>query len=493
MGRFKIQPYNAHVPRSVLSLRRTPFKVLAKPSPSTFSPLTSHSVVTHTSAVSEGRKAARLRRSLQRLISLLAGLSWTATLLGRFTVTLRDSEEEGKWSLADELRVAIGCIAVLQSGLLICYWRAYAAYREAMRRALHPALKPELSLRNSPLLLLICLSECLLHLISCIPALQGSDHSYLFGTKVSCTIEEICYFVLIVRNYHSISLLYWFSAFSTLRTSLFSELAGTTSTNIFVLRSCLARYKATLICAICAFLALTLGLVEDLLEWEGGDGTGSGLWLAASAYVSLGYGEQPPVTSLGRAVIVVSVLFGCVSFGVFQAICRNASVFRMRESQFSSEMRYRMARQLYLMQTVVLIQRWWRLTALRKRKSPKSASFYSYFAQLQAYRQISISCQSAKSTSFPQQIAQLPNSLHPHFHALQKSLFPVLPAKALLVQVSVQASAIQKTCESLARATGSSLHFCMSSRAESTDVMVGSGQGTGVRMTQVETIARVEQ
>lgn len=336
----------------------------------------------------------------------------------------------------------------------MCYWRAYPAYWEAMRRALHPAWKSEF--RNSPFRLLICLSECLFHLISFLPALQCPGNFCFFGTQVSLTLDKICYLAIIVRNYHSIRLFYWLSAVPTLRTLLFSELAGINSTQSFVFRGYLAKYRVVFVCAISASLVLILGLIGDLFEPKEGE---SGLWLAACAYLSLGYGEKYPFTSLGRAVIVVSALFGCFSLGLIISFLQNATKFSLQESRFLSEMTYRRAKQQLLTESIVLIQRWWRFLALHKQIKAKTLSKYTNLAKFQEYKAILASCESAKSGFFPQQLLHSHNSLHCHFHSLHKSLFPVLSANFLAKQVSSQASAIHHLCQSLTQ-TGPGLRLC---------------------------------
>jgi hypothetical protein len=203
-----------------------------------------------------------------------------------------------------------------------------------------------------------------------------------------------------------------------------------------------------------AALVLLIGLVEYIIERNAGGSlvteAWDGLWLAASGHIRLGFGETYPVTCLGQAIIALIALCGGVVPGLLLFLSRKTTSFSLRESQLYAEVHYVRSKQLYQLEAVVLLQRWWRLVAMRKQKKPAAAAILPYFAQLQACKKASIPCRMRENATFKQQIDHFDSRIHSQICILRKDIAsPLADAKALLAQVSSHAFSIQALCKSL--------------------------------------------
>ena len=109
------------------------------------------------------------------------------------------------------------------------------------------------------------------------------------------------------------------------------------------------------------------------------------------------YGESSPIAFLGQLVILVSVLFGYFTLGLLTSISSNQT---LHECTYDSETRYKQVKLKHKLVATLLMQRWWRLMAMRMRKEVKIGLILGYFTQLQVYKHTLVSCQRVKDTRF---------------------------------------------------------------------------------------------
>ena len=471
MGRLRPRPYNIHPlhPRPPASSAAQHSSLPSTtPHPSrthnsfplkTINLLSSLQADKGLSAVSGDRrkKTKRLAGSIQRLAGVNAVLTWVVTVLGYFVLTVQSEGISAFPLLREGLKAVIGCASVVQAVLVVYYWKGCLAYSEVLRAALHPCRTPISALLASPESLTYCLLECVFHLFLFLPATDYSAAFSLFGISTSLSLDEVCYLTILLRNYHSVRLLYWLSSFSTLRVSVFSEVASVRKMGLFVLRCCLVEYGLPLILGVYAVMVLIPGLVEFTLEHkaEGShlDAVENDVWVVVNTQTTVGYGESHPVTFLGQLAILVSALFGYFTLGLLTSISGNETALSLRECTYYSEIRYRRAKIESKVVAAVLVQRWWRLMAMRLRKVLKVGIIVGYFTQLRVYRSTLVSCQRVKDTRFERQIAAFDHTFQPQLRSLQEYLSPVADYRALIIEVYRSAYSIKAQCQSLRKLT----------------------------------------
>jgi hypothetical protein len=383
-------------------------------------------------------------------------LTWAITAVGYFVITA-GQEANSLPVLHDTLKAAIGFVSLLQAVLIVCYWKRYLAYLELLRAALHP-FRPQVSgLLSSPKPFACCLLECLLHLFIFLPAANYSFAFSLFGISTSLTLDEVCYISILLRNYHSLRLLYWLSDFCTLRMSLFAEVANVRSVNLFVLRCYLTRFGLPLILGVYAVMVVVPGATEYILEHEAKgkemDVVGNGMWLVFNTQTTIGYGESSPITFLGQLAILVSALFGYFTLGLLTSISGNKTALSLHECTYYSETRYKQVKLKHKLVATLLMQRWWRLMAMRMRKELKVGVILGYFTQLQVYKHTLVACQRVKDTRFERQIAAFARTFALQSRNLQEYLSPAGHNRALIIDVFRSSHSIKSQCQELRRLT----------------------------------------
>lgn len=422
---------------------------------------------------------------MARLVGVNAGLTWAVSVLGYFVIAVQSEGISAVAEVKEGLKAAVGSVSIVQAVLVVYYWKGYLAYLELLRTAIHPCRTPIPALMASPRSLAYCLLECLFHLLFFLPSSHYSASFSLFGISTNLSLDEVCYVAILLRNYHSFRLFYWLSDFSTLRVSVFSEVANVRKMRLFVLRCYLEEYGLLLILGVYVSMVLIPGLVEYTLEHTAGhnlDDVENNVWMVVSAQTTVGYGESHPITFLGQLTILVSALFGYCTLGLLTSIGSRETALSLRECTYYSEIRYRGAKARYEAEAAVLVQRWWRLMTMRLRKRLKADIIVGYFTQLRVYRRLLVTCQRVKDTRFERQIAAFDHTFQPQFRSLLEYLSPVAEYRALLIEVFRSANRLKFQCQSLRRLTQkyvlpSSFSY-IAAESESGDRTPHSGQGT---------------
>lgn len=145
------------------------------------------------------RKPKELRRLLVLVCGTSAALGWIATVLGYVDIRM----EEG----GNERKAAIGLVSIAQVVLVFIYAATGLRYSEYLRIASRSSPEPLPTLLKSPLLLTSCVFEAAFHLLVAIPYVQ------LQGEQANLTLSDFLFFLLLLRNYHTVRLFYWYSRF----------------------------------------------------------------------------------------------------------------------------------------------------------------------------------------------------------------------------------------------------------------------------------------
>jgi voltage-gated potassium channel len=102
-------------------------------------------------------------------------------------------------------------------------------------------------------------------------------------------------------------------------------------------RATTPRSAAIVIAAASTLTAVAAGILMTVVDRENFPSIGSGLWWAAQTVTTVGYGDNVPVTVLGRLLAVLVMLLGISFLTVITAAITSAFVTRSRLQQTRSD------------------------------------------------------------------------------------------------------------------------------------------------------------
>jgi voltage-gated potassium channel len=111
-------------------------------------------------------------------------------------------------------------------------------------------------------------------------------------------------------------------------------------------RATTPRAAAIVIATASTLTALAAAILMTLVDRETYPSIGSGLWWAAQTITTVGYGDNVPVTVLGRLIAVLVMLVGISFLTVITAAITSAFVARARLEQTPSKAETPTAEQL---------------------------------------------------------------------------------------------------------------------------------------------------
>ena len=402
-------------------------------------------------------KGTGQRRNLQRIVTLLASVNWGVTLLGYLVLKSLHGDLHVDPAVVDGLKGTAWCLSMLQTTLVVYYWKYCLLSLEVLREVTQPQASPQPTLLHSPLALATCTAECLLHLCVFLPAATFTLELEIFGKDNGLSLDELSFLLVLIRNYHSLRLIYWYLPASTMHTYIIVDLVGVTHSFSFVLRCFLAEHGPPLVLAAYGTMVLIPGLFEYILEHDAnasrlGD-VWNNFWVVFYTQTTIGYGDGHPVTFFGQVMILVSAIFGYFTLGLLNSISTNRATLSLKECSYYSEMRYSYEKQGHLPEAIVLIQRWWRFMMMRMRKKQQICIILPYFAQLHVYRNTLVSCMRVKDSRFERQISAFESAVKPHLRSLQEYLSPIRDNRALIIDMHRSMYNFKSQCIALQKRT----------------------------------------
>ena len=350
------------------------------------------------------KKLSRLKPIIVKVIALNAGLSWASVILGYTIVWLNVNSSE-----SDTGQTAIKCvlllISCLQVPLVVAYSEVTSQYYDLVRRALTFSLDPS----TVPSKLgFSCLMECAFHVICPIPNVNWEGEYTLFGKTARISLDLILFCVVLLRSYHSFQLMFWLSRFANFRTQLFTNLVNVVSYEGFLLRCYLAAYPYRFVLVVIGVMIIVPGALKYVLESRqmpmNIHSEFNDLWIVAYSQLTIGYGDSVPRLFIVQFMIVLSCLLGVLILGLFNSISTSTLLLSLTECNLYSELLYSKRKLHYSDGATILIQRWWRLMLMRKRKLLDVKTIMSFFSFLSDYRASLLDCQHVKDTRFERQI-----------------------------------------------------------------------------------------
>ena len=382
-----------------------------------------------------------MREEMVAVVGANAMLSWVISVLGYFVVTMK--KEDGNEGLnKDWIKASIGLLSLCQVVLIVLKRRYLSAYKKVVKRtasigrfslSLHQAFPSRWKAFCNFLL------EALFHLIIFIPKLNFRTYLTSFGIYSEFALDDCFYLLILVRNYHTVELLYWTSYLSEARTYLFAQLVGVRVTKRFLFSSYLDAYALRIVTSVIVLIVVAPGLIEYLFaridSIEDYFTIWAEYWVISVTQVPIGYGDDNVKTLFGNASLLVSCFTGIFLLGLLTSITMHTVDLNLVESNMYSELLYSKYKRKYQEQAVKLIQRWWRLMAMRRRKQLNAAIITCYYSYLLEYRGVLAKCQRVKDPRFEAQIDSFHRTVRHKFRSMNEYLNPVKDAYGFMQDI----------------------------------------------------------
>ena len=383
------------------------------------------------SARTAKKRLCGVKKTLIVVVCMNAACSWIATVLGYVVV-----KESNETEVEKGVKSGLVIISLVQVWLVASYWNAWSKYTECIRRGLiSPSVYTERPLYPFSTLL-ICFLECCLHLISPLPAVSSTYHYRLYGKSSSLSLDSILYVFILLRNYHTLRLIFCLSRYSNFRTQFHIDIANIQKYNSFLLRCYLSTYTLKFVLAILMVLILLSGVVKYSLEshnWESEEmNEWDDFWIIAYSQLTIGYGDKTPKMALIQLLIILSSALGTLILGLFNAISGRTLVLNLTECNLYSELLYTRRKRHYSKEAVVMLQRWWRLILMRLRKTLEKDTILSFYSYKLTYRETLVDCQHLRDTRFERQIDAFEKSILHEVQPLNAYLRPVSDAAMMV-------------------------------------------------------------
>lgn len=369
-----------------------------------------------------------LRRLLRGLSGISAVISWVVSILG-YQVIKSSSQE-------DNYKTAISVLSVIQIVLVVWYSSAFLNFLERLRLDLRLSPTPVLSLCQNRDNVLQCVLECCYHLLVFPIKEHVSWDMGMLGVQCTFNLDDFIYVVLLMRNYHSLRLLFWCSPLSTNRAYLFAKVVDVQFTSSFVARAYLAIYSLRLITGIYAVVVVISGI--SLYVFEKGvrnsdfDILENGLWLVAYSQTTVGYGEITPKTYFGYIAVLSGCFIGTFLLSLIVGQSSRIMYMTMAEASLYTEIVYSNRKRQFEKGAVIFIQHWWRMMHMRLHHTRKAPIIVNFYYQQGKYRGVIQTCQRVKDRRFEWQIEAFRASVAKECRQMTEYLQPILESAALV-------------------------------------------------------------
>ena len=358
-------------------------------------------------------------------------LSWASTVM----IFALPHEED-----AVGLRAGITVTALIQTILVLLYWKSSVLHSQLLASKLRITVK-------QPFLksLLYCAAECLLHLS--VPV----DY---FGTQQTGLISYQGFCVLaLARNHHTFRFLYWCSRCSEVRSRFVLSIAGTKLGVRFLAKSMLADFPFRVILAVFLGMAVLAGLLaysSDISPtsdmWQK---VWNNVWMMVVTQTTIGYGEVRPVSFVGQTMTLLGCFGGIGVLGLLNPVVSKWTSLDIREVTVAAEVLHcrHISRSKHVFAT--LLQRWWRLVQIRKRRQTSGKHAVAFFKQLILYRKTVSTVQKVKETVFQEQIHSVESRFARSVNRLKSDIGTINECKKRIQRIVKQEKHITAKCARL--------------------------------------------
>jgi len=363
-------------------------------------------------------------------------LSSAASVLGYYAISKDSGRAE---STADGLKVGVCIVSFLQLLPIVLYWVYNQYYLERLRASLRLSPIPLNPLHKSPAALFGCVLECLFHLIVLPPLYDASWEVQNPASASTFTLCDLLFVLILMRNYHALRFLFWYSDFSTRRAYHFASVANITINFIFTLRAYLKRYSLPIVLMAYGAIVVLSGFSVFVFEKEAStsdfEDVRNSLWFIAYTQVSIGYGEITPKTYLGMLATVLSCFVGNFTLAILVAMSSGRMSLNLTECTMYSELVYSKEKRKFAKAAAILLQYWWRFMLMRMRRVRDGRTIVEFYSHLRIYREVLTKCQLVKDRRFERQIAAFDVHTAKHLRAILEYLDPVRTAESYVLPI----------------------------------------------------------
>lgn len=369
-----------------------------------------------------------LRRLLRGLSGINAVISWVVSVLG-YEVIKRSGAE-------DSYKAAICVLSAIQIVLVVWYSSTFLNFLERLRLDLRLSPTPVLALCQSRDTALLCALECCYHLLVLPMQVRVVWQVNMLGVQCTLSLDDFLYVLLLLRNYHTLRLLFWCSPLSTNRAYLFAKVVDVQFTSSFVARAYLATYSLKLIVGIYAAIVVVSGVsvyvFEKGVSRSAFDIVENGLWLVAYSQTTVGYGEATPRTYFGCMAVLFSCIIGTFLLSLIVGQSSRVMYMSMAEASLYTEIVYSNRKRQFTRGAVVFIQNWWRMMYMRLHRTRNAPTIVNFYSNQGKYRGVIQACQRVKDRRFEWQIEAFRHSVAKECRQMTEYLQPVLVAASLV-------------------------------------------------------------
>ena len=247
-------------------------------------------------------------------------------------------------------------VSLLQVWLLISYWRQTRKYALMISKATATTLTNDAKLHR-----LGCLLECVYHLIVPFPR-----EFIVAGMSVNSMINVM----IVVRNYHIFRWMYWMSAFSSLRGILYAYFLGMKSRVVYHYYLWKWGVAAVGVTLFSLYLYLETFTAEDVAEVQ------------FKAVVRLGEGQNFRFTAGQQISALLWTGLGIYLLAVLTTAFKQELALTDSQTMFAAHLLGRMLPVRPKIKAVVLIQAWWRLIRMRRRRRLNLSALLTWYHTL---------------------------------------------------------------------------------------------------------------
>lgn len=363
-----------------------------------------------------GAEAAKLRAILRRITGTSAVLGWVISAIAFAGVRAKDEEAIREKELLFT-QFCVWLLSLLQLGLIILYSIRLLKYQEILRSTLHI---DDLSLRTPTHQLWICTAECVFHLLLIPPYAKVEAQFYLSNKYWHVSLSDLLYPLVLVRNYHSLRFLFWYSRFSKPRTYLYTTLVSSNCTNAYVTRCILKAFALRVVLFLCAILLIIAGFAVFVLEKGVPDNQitdiSTGIW--SIAVVIIGYGDTIPATFFGELVILFCCFFSLFLNALMLSLATNYMSLNIAERNMYSALVVQRHKVKRKQEAVVLLQTWWRFMHMRLTGRLHSSTIVHFYSQLRVYKAVLLAAEREKERRFAAKVELSGTDIHGKFRPL---------------------------------------------------------------------------
>jgi len=340
------------------------------------------------------------------------------------------------------LCIGLSVFSTAEVMLIVVYWQLCWRLSELQHAALRLDHVRAPSIWQAPDFLWPCVLEAAGHVLVPYPGLDLGVSLELGGVHTFYTLNDGLFVCLILRNYHLLRVLYWYSSFSHLRTLMYTRITTVTMGKGFVFRCYMKRYGLSLVLGIYGLVVGLAGPVQYVFEKTSSTQVDTGIWMSffAAAYTqsTIGYGVGCSTTLFAQLAITFSVFSGIFLQGLVTTAILDKSKLKLQEFHMCVELMNGRDKRKHMDVIARVIQSWWRLLKSRLRRQTNVAIVSLFYSELAKFRRVLVHCYHINQGLFINQVACFHTKVQTNIRSMNNYLYVVRHASELVSATQTQ-------------------------------------------------------